>query len=103
MLSIDAKKRATMRQDHVGKKIARATTETNATKYATTEKKTTTAETEAILAKRRPVERSTNGASKATKKSARPKRILYYIMKRQPTRLVMTYLKHWKWCGTAWR
>ncbi len=103
MLSIDAKKRATTRQDHVGEKIARATTATNATKNATTEKKTTTAETEAILAKKRPVERSTSRASKATKRDARPKRILYYIIKRQPTRLVMTYLKHWKWRETAWR
>ncbi len=68
MTSIDAKKRATTRQDNVGKKIARATTAPNATKNATTEKKTTTAETEAILAKKRPVERSTSGASKATKK-----------------------------------
>ncbi len=68
MSSIDAKKRATMRHDHVGKKIARATTATNATKNATTEKKTTTAETEAILAKKRPVERSTSGVSKAAKK-----------------------------------
>jgi hypothetical protein len=56
MSSINAKKRATMRQDHVGEKIARATTATNATKNATTEKKTITAKTEAILAKNRPVE-----------------------------------------------
>jgi hypothetical protein len=68
MLSIDAKKRATTRHDHVGEKIARVTTATNATKNATNEKKATTAKTEAILAKKRPVERSTSGASKATKK-----------------------------------
>jgi hypothetical protein len=67
MSSIDAKKRATTRQDHVGEKIAGATTATNATKNATPEKKTTRAETEAILAKKRPVER-TSGASKAAKK-----------------------------------
>ncbi len=68
MSSIDTKKRATTIQDHVGEKIARATTATNATENATTEKKTTTAETEAILAKKRPVERSTSGVSKAAKK-----------------------------------
>jgi hypothetical protein len=68
MSSIDPKKRATTRHNHVGKKIARATTATNASKNATTEKKTTTAKTEAILAEKRPVERSTSGASKAAKK-----------------------------------
>ncbi len=74
MLSIDTKKRATTRQDHVGEKIARATAATNPTKNATTEKKTTTAETEAILAKKRPVERSTSGASKAAKKRCTAKK-----------------------------
>jgi hypothetical protein len=74
MSSIDAKKRATMKQDHVGEKIARATTATNTTKNATTEKKTTTAKTEAILAKKRPVERSTSRASKAAKKRCMAKK-----------------------------
>jgi hypothetical protein len=74
MLSIDATKRATTRHNHVGKKIARATTVTNTTKNATTEKKTTTAKTEAILAKKRPVEGSTSGASKATKKRCTAKK-----------------------------
>ncbi len=79
MSSIDAKKRATTRQDHVGEKMAKATTATNATKNATTEKKTTTADTEAILAKKRPVERSTSRASKAAKKRCTAKKdpVLY--------------------------
>jgi hypothetical protein len=72
--SIDAKKRATMRHNDVGEKIARATTATNATKNATTEKKTTTAETESILAKKRPVEGSISGASKAAKKRCTAKK-----------------------------
>jgi hypothetical protein len=63
-----------MRQDHVSEKIARATTATNATKNATTKKKTTTAKTEAILAKKRPVERSTRGHQKLQKRDARPKK-----------------------------